>query len=372
MRFASRYFKIFRLVLEASADEGRFPDWDTVSRDLSGLLAEESRLPLPPGFGPAERREALWPILVWIDETFLNSRRRDASRWYDRSLQRSLLDTNIGGELFYRRLRALLTLRRRSLSGETEGASLPAARLERELARGGPSGFGGGAGALGSPASPAVPGASGTAGGPGASGNGPGNGLSGTGGSGDEGGDAASDYLPSYFYMEDVPDVRADEVTAPELANLWDRPGDGPEPLESVLDTYAMCIILGFKGQFSLAGRGTASGTGQGAGAGGPDALLDEILGGPAAPGAGRDPETVLPAASEDRELLKAAARRQMRSWSAKGAKPPPKHRKRGFWGRLLDFWKEYNWVAYHILIPLLALGAFYFHGAAIIENLPF
>ncbi|MDR1080994.1 MAG: DotU family type IV/VI secretion system protein [Deltaproteobacteria bacterium] len=371
MRFASRFFGIFRLALEASEDEGRYPDWTSVSRELSSALAEEARLPLPPGFGPAERREALWPVLVWIDEINLNSRRGDARLWNDHSLQRSLLDTNVGGELFYRRLRALLSLRRRHLFLGREGTSLSAARLEGELAGGG---FSGGPGAFrfppgmwdgepwygeprdgeyGSPGPADAP-------------RRPGDGADG----GPE--DSASDYLPGNFRADEVPDAVNDEVTAAELVGLWVSPGDGPEPLESVLDTYAMCIILGFRGQFSPGAPAAGPGFRVDA-PGGPDPpgpradAFTGLTGGPAA-----DREGPVPGSREDRELLKAVARRQMRSWSAKGVKPPEGVRKRGIWGTVADFWRDYDWVVYHVLIPLLALGAFYLHGAAIIENLPF
>jgi hypothetical protein len=368
VRFASRFFRIFRLALEASDDERRWPDWPSVSRELNSLLAAEGRIPLPPGFGPAERREALWPVLVWIDETFLNSRRRDAAGWYDYSLQRQLLDTNVGGELFYRRLKALLELRRRHLPGGPGGA-LSASRLESELA----------AGRLGA-ASPAAPAGAGNHAAPGgqpdsaAGPEAPGPG-SGPGDAGDGGRDGVEDYLPDYFYMEEIPDSREEEVTASDLNLLWESPGDGPEPLESVLDTYAMCIILGFKGQFSPKGRGAASKP-DGGGTDGRRELgsgrLEDLLGGPASTGPSGAEAVMLPAPSEDRELLKAAALRQMRSWSSKGAKPPAKLRKRGILGWLADFWRDYDWVVYHIVIPLLALAAFYYHGAAIIENLPF
>ncbi|MDR1041858.1 MAG: DotU family type IV/VI secretion system protein [Deltaproteobacteria bacterium] len=342
MRFASRFFRIFSLALEAAGDERRWPDWTTVSGELSALLADERRLPLPPGFGPAERREALWPVLAWVDETFLNSRRRDAAQWYDHSLQRSLLDTNIGGELFYRRLRALLDLRRRHLPDGPEGA-LSALRLE--LDRGGPA----------------------------ASGAPEGRGRE-AGGEQDSGQDEASDYLPESFYMEEAPETAGREVAAADLCGLWVSPGDGPEPLESVLDTYAMCIILGFKGQFSPRGTAVAVAPSPARAAPMPGgaAGTPELAAVPESPDRGDSGGKSLSDPSEDRELLKACARQQMRSWSSKGGRPPEKRRKRGIFGRLADFWRDYDWVVYHIIIPLLALGAFYYHGAAIIENLPF
>jgi hypothetical protein len=70
--------------------------------------------------------------------------------------------------------------------------------------------------------------------------------------------------------------------------------------------------------------------------------------------------------------MLKTVARLQMRSWSSKDTKAPLKRASRGFWGWLADFWRDYDWIVYHIIVPLLALAAFYFHGAAIIESLPF
>jgi hypothetical protein len=359
VRFASRFFRIFRLVLEAAGDERRWPDWPSVSRELAGLLEEERALPLPPGFGPAERREALWPVLAWIDETFLTSGRKDAAEWYGYSLQRALLDTNRGGELFYRRLKALLDLR----GGRPAGGSdepLSASALSRELGRRGIS-----------------------AGAPGPSGPG-GSGMRAPEGFGADLPESAADYLPEDPYMTEYQWEREDPVTAQDLEALWESPGSGPEPLESVLDTYAMCIILGFKGQFSPpadrspAAREPLPGGEKGeAGEGAPAAPLEELLGGPASPGGqeGRNaaPGTgAPPEPSDDRELLKAIARRQMRSWSSKGAPKPLDAGKRGLWAWLADFWRDYDWIFLHVIIPLLALAAFYFHGAAIVEALPF
>ncbi|MDR2611351.1 MAG: DotU family type IV/VI secretion system protein [Deltaproteobacteria bacterium] len=357
MRFASRFFRIFRLVLEAAGDERRWPDWPSVTRELRSLLAEERNLPLPPGFGPAERREALWPVFAWIDETFLTSGRRDAAQWYDHSLQRSLLDTNRGGELFYRRLKALLALRHEHLPGGGEG-SLSALRLEREMERGPVPGQ--------APPLPRDP--------FGLTGGGPQPPPAAT---SDYGMTDPADYLPEYFYLEEEPDGRAELITAADIEALWLSPGDGPEPLESVLDTYAMCLILGFKGQFSPRIRGQGASppaTLEGEGAGDGPVQAAELLGGPAgsAEAEPQDHSVRSQDSAEDREVLKAAARRQMHSWSSKGVKATAKRGRRGFFGWLADFWRDYDWVFYHIVIPLLAMAAFYFHGVAIIESLPF
>jgi type VI protein secretion system component VasF len=111
MHFAERFFEILQYALKAGAAGPDRPPWAEVSRKLLALLQAESALPLPKDFTAGHWEQARFPILVWIDEYFMTSRRPDAGDWYEFSLQRGLLNTNLGGELFFVRLEALLKKR---------------------------------------------------------------------------------------------------------------------------------------------------------------------------------------------------------------------------------------------------------------------
>jgi type VI protein secretion system component VasF len=123
MFFATRYFGLLGYALAAARPPG--PPWPEAARQIDILLAEEEGLALPLGFGQSERRQCLFPVLVAIDEIFLASRRPDALEWYPHSLQRRLLSTNQGGELFFIRLESILKERALKLSGPDLAGEAP-------------------------------------------------------------------------------------------------------------------------------------------------------------------------------------------------------------------------------------------------------
>jgi hypothetical protein len=239
MHFAERFFNIFHHTLLTASDTG--PDrrpWPEVAAKVDGLLGEERALSLPPDFSERDHLEALMPVILWIDERLLTSERPDAAQWYDHSLQRRLFSTNLGGEIFFRRLAELLLARYPTLNPgpPPAGADLPG-----------------------------------------------------------------------------------------QIADLWIRPGLGQDPAESVIDVYALALLLGYRGLLTNA----------------PD-----------------------DAARRLRDLAAA----QIRGWREGPPAPDPKP-SRGAARRLVDDW---GWTLSHVLVPLAALAILYLRRSEVIASLPF
>ncbi|MDR1165180.1 MAG: DotU family type IV/VI secretion system protein [Deltaproteobacteria bacterium] len=313
MRFAARFFKILHFALQVSGGE-KAPDWEKVRADLSQVLAEEKRAPFPPGFGEAEAIEARVPVWLFVDERFLSSSFPNARLWYDLSLQRQFLATNQGGELFFQKLLALLS--------------------RRALALGPSAGEGAAAGAGEAPPSSPLP---------------PLGALEPLGSLEPLKAPEAEEEGPGDPWEREGTSLLDEAMAAPDrdrslerIVSLWREPGAGPEPLESLLDSFAVCLCLGFRGMLP------------------PEEARP----------AGESETVALPARAEE---IIAKARAQISRWRNPREGWLGRWRvRRGPWRRFKDFWRDYDWVFYHVLIPLAVLGIFYLKGAQIIESLPF
>jgi hypothetical protein len=240
MHFAERYFKIVRRVIQAASDAspGR-PSMAEEAERIDALIEEESALSLPPGFSAKERLEALRPVMLWVDERFLNSERPDASEWYDHSLQRRHFETTMGGEIFYRRLEEILGQRFSAMQSVS----------------------------------------------------------------------------PPY-----------DPHLSTRISGMWLNPGHGPDPIESIVDTYALCLVLGYQGRLS------------------------------AAP-------------PEDLDALKGLARTQIRGWAGGLAPAAPSKLHRGAFRQFLS---DYGWVFTHVILPLAIMAVLYIKRTTVIASLLF
>ncbi|MDR2349959.1 MAG: DotU family type IV/VI secretion system protein, partial [Deltaproteobacteria bacterium] len=296
MFFVSRFFNVFDRVLKETTGELPPSDFETLSQEMNALFKKERAVPLPPGFGAADREEALKPVILWVDEMLMNLERPDAGLWYDRSLQRTLLGTNRGGALFLENLLNLLEARKRHFYGPVF-----------------------------EPGSP------------------------------DE---------PGFPFPEPSPPEEDDFPSSPEgdplerIGAFWVRPGEGPEPGESVIDAYAMCLVLGFAGSFVFArppGAGEAGFKNPEGSAGGsrpgdsPDSAPDARPGTPVAFSEG---------SGKRKELLR-LARKQMSRWAIKKEKAAS-FGGRSFFAALADFWEERGWIFYHVLAPVVVLVILY------------
>jgi hypothetical protein len=117
MNYAERFFEIIRYVLEVANDPNATArPWAEVSQKIEDLFRAERDLPLPPKLPAEYGEEARVPIIIWIDEYLMTSKRPDALGWYEFSLQRRLLGTNNGGEMFYTNLSALLKKRFKAIN----------------------------------------------------------------------------------------------------------------------------------------------------------------------------------------------------------------------------------------------------------------
>jgi hypothetical protein len=408
MYFVARFFKIFDYVLQESQGRAPLKDWGLVSEELGGLFDAEKASPIPPGLGPADREESLCPVLLWTDERFLTSKRPDAFLWYSHSLQRKILSTNRGGELFFKRLKSLLAFREAHLGKSGASESFKAKALSgqaREIrdARNSFDGkeegepWGGEMRFLGydlrtNSLSQISPGA-----------------LPKESGLFREGiADGASPLFPLGEYPSKAEELSPlDEAFLPvkeedpleEIVRLWVRPGEGFEPLESIIDAYAMCLVLGFKGRiigkgelvipaedfpFGLEGAGL-DGLGEGldgvggvgmdgsGGAGfgsGGVGIGREIMDG--SHSGGRFTSSLFPSEEDPLEKLLFLSRKQMSRWAIKGRDPLSGKRGLGFFQKLSDFWQEHGWIFYFILVPVAVLAILYWYAGEIVENLPF
>jgi type VI protein secretion system component VasF len=241
MRFPERYFSLFHQILTFSETES----WDSLTSRLDGLLEEEENKDLPDGFSDSDRADALAPVLMWIDERLLTSGRADALEWNSRSLQRRLMDTNQGGEIFYRRLKALLAKRLDLIEPVAAGRSPEA--------------------------------------------------LAGT-----------------------------------PLTKLWLTPGRGPEPLESVVDVYALCLVLGYRGRFYA-----------------------------------EQPKGF--------QRLRDLAIEQIAAWREKVPAPIRRAVKERRWLQWVgDLIRDYAWVVFHLALPIVVCVYLWILSSQIVNDLPF
>ncbi|MDR2200143.1 MAG: DotU family type IV/VI secretion system protein [Deltaproteobacteria bacterium] len=367
MRFAQRYFEFFHYALQASPEGGSAGgegDLKTVREGLEKLLKEEEKAPLPPGYGDKERREALLAVMVWVDERLLTYSAYGQD-WYPYSLQRAYLDTNQGGSLFFRRLEDLLK-RRRELMEEGPGGLTPGAAPVETIPAGDPS--------LSVP--PVFP--------------------------------AASPSVPP----SDRPGGRSEPPGGPEESAVfaWKNPGHGPEPLEGVLDVFALCLVMGFQGRYSQSrGPGKKEAgeedTGFFSGEKGgeipltaaetegrlPFSFLDKDEGerfsdrkkegeipsssprGDLFSGSGGEREDFSGGGTENvlSELFK-LAKGQLAAWRENVAPDAASSPRTGIFKRILAYIQERGWILLYILIPLSVLGLLYLRSLQIVEKLPF
>jgi hypothetical protein len=307
MHFAERYLEIFHYVLDVtgrcSGPGAEPPDFVKIREGIDRLMEEERQFPLPPGYSQDDRKEALFPVIAWIDERLMTFS-KDHRDWQEHSLQRAILNTNQGGTLFFDRLGELLDK-----------------RLEKMGATGRP---------MDMPPTPSA---------------------------------VTLPPLPPYLDPSlgqpmpgPGPDPAADAILS------WASPGKGPEPLEGILDVFALCLLLGFKGRYS--GEETEM------------VHLDK----PPLEGAlnddptthGADKEGVAaPAASGILPELTQLAKKQLQTWKEEGPTRPEK-KKGGFLEWLMEFFWEYDWVFIYLVLPITILGVLFLRSVRIIQNLPF
>ncbi|MDR2339357.1 MAG: DotU family type IV/VI secretion system protein [Deltaproteobacteria bacterium] len=341
MRFAERYFGIFHAVLEATKKGGKAQSPGKLRELITRLMQEEENQPLPQGYSQADRREALWPVLVWADERLMTYP-KDNPAWHAHSLQREFLDTNQGGSLFFLRLEDLLARR--------EGG-LPTRRTDDPL-----------------PIGPEL--------------------------------NAES------FDGEGTLEAAADEAV-----EKWRDPGQGPEPLEGILDVFALCLLMGFQGRYS---QGKTLPPSKVPRMDPPQPVLWKEpvampLGGPIGdpegePGHPQDDPAGKAADDfgyqltvgvpyrltgslvrglsdgqlQDEEGRRALAelrrlsQEQLAAWRERDLAPPPVKKRKTLLQRLIDFFWEYDWVLLYIVIPIAILGFLYLRSLRIIQNLPF
>jgi hypothetical protein len=248
MHFTERFFNLMHYALDSSARNSA-ESWDNIARTITSLIGQAENKSLPPGFSEPDQDNCLTPILLWIDETFLNSKRPDALKWYNYSLQHQYFHTNQGGELFYQHLKELLVSRSELID------------------------------------TPTVP--------------------------------ESSDIS---------------EITDPlgYLLSLWIDPGQGPDPLESQLDSFALCLVLGYKGR-----------------------LINDA------------PEK----AAELREL----ARKQLSYWSVTDQTGPVRRAKKfHFWRFISEMWRNNGWILVHLLTPAAITLFLWIHFMIITNSIPF
>jgi hypothetical protein len=248
MHFTERFFNLMHYILETSASTGQScPQWSEVSQTVETLLKNEANIALPPGFTAQDHSEALCPIMLWIDECFLTSKRPDADKWYDYCLQIKYFDTNQGGELFFQRLEDLL-IRRRLL----------------------------------------------------------------------------------FEQSPDLEQTDNNQLLVNRLSNLWIKPGQGPDPTEGLLDTFSICLVLGYQGRFFNS-----------------------------------DPSELA--------ALKYLAIRQLQSWRDKiPSLLQHKIRRQSLIQWAEKQWRHHGWIVLHVLAPTAIIIWIWIRSRAIIANLPF
>jgi hypothetical protein len=110
------------------------------------------------------------------------------------------------------------------------------------------------------------------------------------------------------------------------LADLWVGPGGGLDPLEGILDCYALSLVLGYAGRYYQGDQ--------------------ELL------------------------ALRDKAKEQLAAWGAKSpSKPPPRRR----W--LSDFWLHWRgpgWILFYVAVPLAILFLLWLRRSSVVESLPF
>ncbi|MDR2354202.1 MAG: DotU family type IV/VI secretion system protein [Deltaproteobacteria bacterium] len=335
MLFALRFFKLFHYPLQ-SVLGNKSLNWEEVANDLENLLNEEKSAPVPLGFKNEDLLEARFPVLVWIDECLLSlgsaqngsQNQSEKKSWYDFSLQRKYLNTNQGGELFYQRLAELLA--RRKAPAQTKPAPVAVAAKDSF-----------------EPPSP-------------------------------------YDFYESFSEENLNGDsfLSKGEEMDLKIISLWEKPGKGSDPLESILDVFALAIVLGFQGRASLERSGFFSSA---------DPTRD----------ATQPPPPVVPELSAKgkkgekaskkakkadqkfksetsvfevppREQILELSRKQLSRWEIKGFWSKKRDVKLSLWGRIKHFWEDYDWFFYHILIPVAMIIVLYWRGAEIVQSLIF
>jgi type VI secretion system protein ImpK len=84
------------------------PDAETFRANVRDLLAEAERRAHADGYGGEDVKLALYAVVVFLDESVLQSAGGIFADWARRPLQEELFGDNTGGELFFRNLEYLL------------------------------------------------------------------------------------------------------------------------------------------------------------------------------------------------------------------------------------------------------------------------
>jgi type VI protein secretion system component VasF len=114
------------------------------------------------------------------------------------------------------------------------------------------------------------------------------------------------------------------------LINLWHKPGEGPDPTEGLLDTFSLCLVLGYQGRYS-----------------------------------NYDPSELA--------TIKEPAIEQLQSWRTRtAAVSQPRVRRQSFFQWAAVTWRNHGWILLHLVLPAALLGWLFVKSREIIANLPF
>ncbi|MDR1872148.1 MAG: DotU family type IV/VI secretion system protein [Deltaproteobacteria bacterium] len=287
MTFTERFFDFISLALtlDLGHKPPESPDLSSFARSLALELEKEERTPLE-GLTMAESALGRFPLLAWLDERILNSNRPDRYQWASWSLVQRHQGPGHGGDLFYQELARLLLARR--------AAALEENADPRRDSLNPPS--------LNSPSLS-----------PGLLTRGPSSGLESR---------AVMDSLEP-----DEPLVVSEGLSLSALARLWVLNDSGPPNLEAILESYALALVLGFRGRLAAPG-------------------LEETLA--ALLTVAREKLTVShPLAPEIRPVIAGPSFRPA-------------------------FWERNQALLWHGLLPALLTLVVFWRGAAIVKSLPF
>ncbi|MDR3134795.1 MAG: DotU family type IV/VI secretion system protein, partial [Deltaproteobacteria bacterium] len=133
------------------------------------------------------------------------------------------------------------------------------------------------------------------------------------------------------FEAPTFPDQAINNPSGPvgRMAKLWVNPGQGPDPLESQLDAYSLCLVLGYKGM-----------------------LVND------------SPDALNP--------IKDLARQQLASWGPQGEQERPKKDHQSFLSILAKYWRHYGWIAVYLAIPATLTFLLWRYYKVVVNSLPF
>ncbi|XOF34788.1 MAG: DotU family type IV/VI secretion system protein [Candidatus Electrothrix sp. YB6] len=106
MRLVDCFCDLFAFVLRLSENAEQYTDARQVHEHCLGLIEEVRECGRQRGYDQQQFEEALFAVIVWMDEAILCADLPFRSEWSNHLLQRHLFHTNNGGDEFYDRLEA--------------------------------------------------------------------------------------------------------------------------------------------------------------------------------------------------------------------------------------------------------------------------